>query len=192
MKPQKTLPTWGVHVAGGTLVLALTGAGLLLGVRPVQQRSEELRAVAASINETDERARSSEQSAARLIALKDQLDDELRRAVRLLPANRVNERLSEITTRAESHGLTVEQIVPGAPTVVGRFVAVSVRIGGACGYPDVTSFLGALHEEYRDLAVTGLQITGQPGQPDQKTTYTVDFVWYAESAASAGASPRPE
>lgn len=179
---------WPLHLCGLAGVLVISGAGVWLGVRPAMERAQEFRDMITSVNERDQRVRAAEAARAVAQGLDTQLSAELNKAVRLLPHTRINERLADLTARAEKRGVKVEQITPGNPTVSSRATVVPIRLSGSCTYADIMRLVRELSAEYRDMAVVNLQITGQPTRSGEMASCVAEFDWFAAPAVSAAAA----
>lgn len=179
---------WPVHLCGLAGVLVISGAGVWLGVRPAVERAQELRDMITSVNDRDQKARAAEAARAVAQGLDSQLAAELDKAVRLLPHTKINERLADLTDRAEKRGVKVEQIAPGNPTMSSRATVVPIRLSGSCTYADIMRLLRELSTDYRDMAVVNLQISGQPTKSGEKAACMAEFVWFAAPAVSAAAA----
>ena len=179
---------WIMHLGGVVGLLAITAGGVMLGVRPAIDRAQELRGMITSVNERDQKARAAEAAHAAAQGLDRRLTAELEKAVRLLPHTRINERLADLTARAEKRGVRVEQITPGNPTMHTRATAVPIRLSGSGTYAEVTRLLREFRAEYRDMALVSLQMTGQPAKSGEKGSCVAEFTWYAAPAVSAAAS----
>lgn len=176
------------HACGVGAALLVTAAGVYFGVRPALERAQELRAMAESVSDRGKKVRATEAATAAAKAMDTQLAAELEKAVLLQPAAKINERLADLTARAEQRGLTVEQISPGAAVVNARATAIPIRLSGSCTYTAATQFLRDLRAEYRDMAVVSLQVSGQPTRPGEKAACAAEFVWFAAPAVSAAAA----
>lgn len=179
---------WSAHGCGVGAALLVTAAGGYFGVRPAMERAQELRAMVDSISDLGKSVRATESAAAAAKTLDAQLAAEIEESVMLQPAARINERLADLTARAEQHGLTVEQISPGAAAITARATAIPIRLSGSCTYAAATQFLRELRAEYRDMAVVSLQVSGQPAKPGEKASCAAEFVWFAAPAVSAASA----
>jgi hypothetical protein len=178
---------WPVHACGAACVLAVTAGGVALGVRPAVERTRELSDMITSVNDRDQRVRAAEANRTSAMGLDKKLSGDLDKAVRLMPHTRINERLADLTARAEKRNVKVEQITPGNPTMSARATAVPIRLSGSCVYTDITRLLRELHADYRDMVLVNLQVIGQPAAAGEKAACVAEFVWFAAPAASAAA-----
>jgi hypothetical protein len=109
-------------------------------------------------------------------------------SVQLEPADRINRRVDDITALAGQARLSLSQTSQGAASPAAQFITRPIRLEGTGAFSDCVSFLGSLLRGHRDIAVTGLRMTGAGGPDKAGTAFTFDLVWYAAPAGSAAAS----
>ena len=79
-----------------------------------------------------------------------------------------------------------------APTSEPKATLVPIKLAGSGTYPDITRFLHALHNQFRDTALSSLKLTAQPDPKQsekQIAAFSIDLAWYAAPAASDAPSP---
>lgn len=181
-----------IDTAGAAALLTLAAALHTFALRP-------LRDARAAVVEREALAAARLGHAERLGASLRTLDhqvEEARRAMnasplRLRPADRVNQRVSALTTLALAQRLRIDEITPGSPLHGPRFTRVPIRLAGAGAYTDFVRFLHLVAADAGDLAVVAFDAgCGGPCSPLSPATFSLDLTWFAAPAGSAGGADR--
>jgi hypothetical protein len=205
----KLLPTLGTDAIGGIVAFGLTFGAVILIVAPkffthVPSRAEQQ----AELETRRKQAIELDQNADAARKNLDLLRQQTAAAVHLQPATYINKRMGDMAALAEPCAVSIAQLSPGVPApaptsadsatpgalVEPKATIVPIKLSGTGAYPDISRFLHALHDTFRDTAISSLHITGQPdpGRSEkQAASFTVDFAWYAAPAAFADAPPNP-
>lgn len=112
----------------------------------------------------------------------------LQRVSRIDRADRVNQRLADLTERAESAGLLLNQLTPGPGLTDRQFVVVPMTVSGSGTYTDITQFLRTMHTRSGDIALRSLKLTGVPSTEPQPLNLHAEFAWFALPSAAPGSS----
>jgi hypothetical protein len=180
-----------VHGAGVAALVLLTAAGATLVVRPALRLGDEARTTAAGIAQRDAELREAARANAEAERLVTRLNAELAQAVTLLPATMLNQRLAELSGLCEARGVVVREIRPGASSEGRQHVRVSVKIAGLATWAEGVGLMDDLATRYRDTAVTGFRLRGDPLRPGERSEYELDLVWHAAREGLAGAPTTP-
>lgn len=133
------------------------------------RRLEELRATATDLGAAVERQRAS------LSQTRTELVEERRR---LQSAGNVNLRIARLADLAEKTGLTVDEIVPGDPSLLGLCWAVPVRLRASGNYPTCVLFLRKLKGAFPDTAVGAFDLSGNPEEAGKPVQFQVRLLWH--------------
>ena len=118
------------------------------------------------------------------------LTEQVKEAVPLRPADRVNDRLREITALAKTHSITLNQVTPAKAEAEAKYRLVPIKVTGAAPYGAVSRFIHELHEKFRDTAVTSFDLKAPPSDNPPKADFTLNLAWYAAPAGSPGEPPK--
>ena len=204
-------PTLRVDALGIIATIALTAgaAALAIGPRllfPAPSHTQQQADLNARLNRSLDSDRQADLAQRTLADLKSQ---EIT-AVTLKPASTMNQRLGDIATLAEPLGISITKLIPGpalaappAPAAAPSAGApatppplttiVSIKLAGTGTYPAISGFLHALHDEFRDTALSSLKLSTnlEPHQSENlSATFSIDLAWYAAPDASDGAPPK--
>lgn len=185
-------------VLGAGAVLVITAAALGIGLWPVLAQGKQ-KAGVSLLNEREQEARAAEAAVRDAETSLRKALDELDSSVRLVSADKTNERLVTFAARAEQFGVTVEQLTAGVPDAGNATIAaapgasksaprtrvVPVRLSGRGSFDAVNAFIGDLHRTFRDTRVSGFKMTASP-EAGGYGTYALDLEWFAAPKGSAG------
>ena len=175
---------WQIDALGLGVCAALGALWYFAGLQPVSQAAASRETLEAQLTERDTRlselfaSRSTHQRAAASLEEKIHAG-----SVNLRPVGDVNTRVAELNTLAVRHHLRIDEVRPGAPLTLQRYVTVPIRLGGRGTYAECSRFLHALRTELRDMGVAGFDLRGEPEAPDKPPTFVFTLVWYAAPAA---------
>lgn len=174
-------PLWQIDAMGAAIVCVMAGAWFLLGLQPqldakaarlvLEQEltaQNEIAGQRAALVATHERA---------LKTIQQQIEAS---AIRLKPADYLNQHVSDMATAGTGTGLRIDEIKPAAPEALQRFTIVPIRLSGGGSYRSLTSFLGKLRSDFRDTGATGFQLKREGDAGDLR--FEVNLVWYAAPA----------
>ena len=176
-----------IDAAGLGLCAALTVVCYFAGVRPVQERQDEValqRAELATRVEIEERLTAQLRELDARVAARARLAQE--EGLELQPADLVNSRVSGITELTLDGKISFDEVKPGTPVAQARFTRVPIRLAGTGSYRSAADFLHRLRAQFRDIAVAGFELRGHPEKPEATGQFQFDLVWYAAPAGSAG------
>ncbi len=168
---------------GLVLLVAVTAAGYLGGIRPVLvQQTEKLlaeRSVSKKQDKLDE-----------LNAQRDELDGRVQTLGSTIDGYRgiftassqENARIGEVADLANLVGVSVEAIRPGEVIQTEGFRALPITISGS-GEPDlVGQFLSRLRQAFPDMGARNLSVSAQG---DEASSLALDLVWFMGDADRA-------
>jgi Tfp pilus assembly protein PilO len=172
----------------GLLVCILVLAGWYgLSIAPLRDARAQRNALLAELHPRREKlaemhtqARSQETT---LASVRGQI---LEGQLQLLPVDKVNRRLADITAAAREHGLRLDEIRPGEPAATRWFMTVPMRLLGSGDYPDIGAFLHWLPSSFPDVAVVAFEIRGEPESLDKAPRFVLNLVWYAAPSGAQG------
>lgn len=201
-------PTLRVDALGALAALALTAGAAILAFGPkllshAPTRAQQQAELDARRKEALDIERLAEAAHKNLADLQSQSAV----AVQLRPANTINQRLGDMAAIAEPLNIAILQLSPGpaapppATPAAGspapsepKATIVPIKLAGTGTYPDIARFIHALHDKFRDTALSSLKLTAQPDPKQsekQIAAFSIDLAWYAAPAASDGAPPKP-
>jgi Tfp pilus assembly protein PilO len=175
---------WQIDAVGLGVCAALGAVWYFAGLQPVSQAAASRETLEAQLSERDTRlselfsSRSTHQRTVTVLEEKIQAG-----SVNLRPVDDVNTRISELNTLAVRHDLRIDEVRPGAPVTLPRYVTVPIRLAGTGSYAECSRFMHALRSELRDIGVAGFDLRGEPEAPDKPPTFAFTLVWYAAPAA---------
>lgn len=174
---------WKVDLAGLLLVGVVSLVGYLAGVGPYFDASEEIarheEALAAAVQD---RNAAMEVAAGSKMKLENSRKQAREEQVELRPVNQRHVQIGAIAELAQESKVAVDNITPSdamAVKGVASVVRVPITLTGKGSYSQVTQFLGALHEKFRDTSVASMQVTARPGTGGAVATFSVVLHWYA-------------
>ena len=172
---------WRIYVCGAVVCVALTAGAYAVGVRPAVRRHAEQVARQADLRARKQKAAAlaNELQSARsqLAAVNDALRS---RSLRLQPASRVNDRISDLTKLTEGSGLTIDEMRPGVIAEGRDYKTVAILVAGNGTYPACATFLHRLREKFPDMAVRSFETTNNSTSPDAPAaTFQFDLTWHA-------------
>ncbi len=203
-------PTLRVDALGSLAAIALTAgaAALAIGPRilfPAPSRAQQQTELNARLKRSLDIDRQTDLAQRTLTDLKSQETT----AVTLKPASTMNQRLGDIATLAEPLGISITKLIPGpasaappppapapsagSPAAPPLTTIVAIKLTGTGTYPAISGFLHALHDEFRDTALSSLKLSTnlEPHQSENlSATFSIDLAWYAAPDASDGAPPK--
>lgn len=173
---------------GIAMVAAVAGVLYVAGVRPLQEAHAETVKLRAELWAANSRLTDRKGTEEKAVASAKRLSDRLASlAVQLSSIERMNTRLSDLTHAAETSGMVIEAIRPGASTSQERYRAVTITLTGRCTYQQAAAFLDNLRTSFADTGLQGITFDRLPDAPDQGRLQ-VTMVWYAAPAANAGSA----
>lgn len=176
-----------IHLGGVAAVVVVLSVFSIVIVRPRTRAADDVARLAWEISEIERKTEAQrgtcERVAGEMTKLKAQLEAE---PAVLGPVTKLNARLAEVSRRAESMGIRVVELVPGAEQKASAALKVPIKLRGEGTYAAITGLLAKTHADFPDLAVAKLSIKGEPNSPASPASISIDFEWYAERAESTG------
>ena len=111
-------------------------------------------------------------------------------ALKSATAVRPSARLQEITSLAESRGLTIKGVEPGQARSDSHFQITSLRLVGAGSFRGCVQFLHDLRKTFDDTIVVDFRLTGGNEAGETKIDFDVDLCWYTAPAMASAAQER--
>ncbi|MGH7130762.1 MAG: hypothetical protein ACREJO_02320 [Phycisphaerales bacterium] len=175
-------PLFRVDAAGVSVLLLASGLAYALAVYPYVQRSERAEALRLELEQARdsmEKARESQKAAD--LRLAELLGKKSAAPLVLEPVSRLNDRMTRLAelARSPAAGLKLQETAASAPNADVRCTTVPLKLTGSGTYVGVSAFLAQLHQEFRDLRVMSLKVSGNPGKDDVTAVFSVELVWYA-------------
>ena len=183
----------GIDLAGAAAALGFTALVYFVGIAPAQRAVDEAANERVALAEQEAAASRLENTLRTTRAKLDQL-----LAAQEEPGAGVgasaNDRLGRISVLAQQGAVSITGLTP-RPEVKGtRFNRVPISISGLGTPPGFLALLKRLHEEFPDMQVASLAITGNPAVRGAPAQLEAELVWYtvadAPGAAGAGGSGR--
>lgn len=186
--PGSALRAWHVDTIAVLVVVVMIAAWYGFLVRPVLARRADALAAVAQLEARRE-------SATRIRAERQDLEkrlDEARRAaaaqsVQLEPRSRVNQRLDRLTSLAQTCGVEVERLAPGATAESARHGTMALRLTGRAPYASCAQLVCQLHSLFNDTALTSLKLAAAPSSTDQPVTIELELLWFTAPDVRADA-----
>jgi Tfp pilus assembly protein PilO len=171
--------SWQVDAGAVLVILALVGAWYSLLVRPILARRADAESAAEQLESRKDsvaRLRAERQDVEKALAAAR--DEVARQSVQLEPRSRVNQRLDSLTSLAQSCGIDVEKLAPGATAESARHGTMSLRLTGRAPYSACQDLVQQLHERFNDTALTSLRLASAPGSADEPVTIDLELLWF--------------
>lgn len=113
------------------------------------------------------------------VALHDSSERLAASRVRLLPMEAKNQRLSDLTSLATSHGMVMDSVVPGATSRSLHHTGVTITLDGRGDVTGVVSLLHDLKTRFPDIGVRALTITRDERSPTtSQARVRLEMVWF--------------
>jgi Tfp pilus assembly protein PilO len=180
MQPSNSKPIWYLDVAGVAACAVIAAGWYLVGLAPLSEAKRARVALEAELGgHTDQQRKlleTKQRQEEQLLTLKDRI---AQAATTLEPASQINNRIRSLTELAEPYKLRLDEIRPGDVAYLEHYTGVPIRIAGQGSYEQVARFLHGLHEGYKDIGITGMDLRGEPEAPDKPPTFVVHLLWYA-------------
>jgi Tfp pilus assembly protein PilO len=178
------LPLWQIDTIGLGVCAALAGLWYCAGVHPVSEAAASREVLQTELAERDAKLDGLMASRAAHQRLATKLSDQIEAgSVQLKPVEHVNARIAELNALAVRHGLRIDEVRPGAPATLPRFITVPIRLAGTGNYAECSQFLHTLRSDLRDMGVAGFELRGEPEAPDKPPSFAFTLLWYAAPAA---------
>jgi Tfp pilus assembly protein PilO len=185
------LALWHIDAAGIALCAALGALWYFGGLQPLSAAAESREALQAQLSEQDAKLQDANNLRAAHRRTLSKLEEQIHSGqVTLQRLEQLNSRIATLTTLAQSHDLRVDEIRPGAPVVLSRYITVPIRLAGTGSYSDAARFVHALHSELRDLGVAGFELRAEPEAPDKTPTFAFSLLWYAAPGGAPAQAPQ--
>jgi|CXWL01.1.fsa_nt_gi hypothetical protein len=186
--PRKTAPPlWHVHAAGLLAVLGVSGLALALFVKPRLSAREFAQSQREEIQSLENAASDAENSAVRIEGEASRLEGlAQRRAIPLTPISGLLGRLDAFSSLAQSSGVKILELKPGAEKAVVGYPVTPVKLRATATYERCTNLLRTLPTKFPDVAVEGLHLRGDANVAEAPATLELDMEWFSAPDAPAG------
>ncbi len=175
-----------IDLTAAAVCLLLTGGVYAVAVKPML---DEMSACKQQQQELTEREQKADELTASLSKMRDTLTQTERtvasQALKLEPISRLNRRLAQFTALADACNLQLDQIEPSPAMVGTHYITVPIHMTGRGGYVDATNFLKRLRQEWPDVAVASLDLTGNPRNRGDQPRFTFELIWFASPAGDS-------
>ncbi|MEO1584648.1 MAG: hypothetical protein AAFR96_08760 [Planctomycetota bacterium] len=94
-------------------------------------------------------------------------------------SSRLNERIGEVTSLAETLGVQLESIKPGRPVESSGFTSIGVSLAGRADADALTDLVSRTRTLFPDIGVRSFSISGDPGTDAR---LVADLVWFQSGA----------
>lgn len=166
-----------VYAVGVLVCAGLTAGAYVLGVEPALARQAEQESLLADLDTRQARIAALNGSAERarrdLAAARQAMAD---LPLHLLPADRINQRLAQLTDLAGEVALTLHEVRPGSTAAAADYQTVSIHVAGVGTYPACAAFLHRLHRDFPDTAVQSFTTAGTG--TDGTAEFRFDLTWH--------------
>lgn len=182
------LPVLYIHLIGAAACVLMVTLAWFAGVGPVLTARAQAAAQRAQIAEH-------ERDAAKLRNQVVQVERLISRAayrerqspLRLEPVERINRRLSEVSSLAAKVGLDVSVIRPRQVQRRPRYEVVPIQLQGLGAFRATTLFLDRLHDTFPDMGVASVEVRARPADKQGMADFALTLIWYAAPDAAGGA-----
>jgi Tfp pilus assembly protein PilO len=172
-----------IDCAGVAACLLLSGAGYLVGVRPLLAVREQRVVQQQSLRTAVEQASSLVTSTRALRAQLTNAQNALAKIeIALQPATSINERVAELTALAGECHIEMQAIQPGTISNGNRFAQIPIQISANGTYRSAAQFLHRLRERFPDTAVHTFEMAATPEDPTATASINVQLLWYVQPA----------
>ncbi|MCC6682984.1 MAG: type 4a pilus biogenesis protein PilO [Phycisphaeraceae bacterium] len=172
-----------IDLTAAAVCLLLTGGVYAVAVKPML---DEMSAGKQQQRELTEREQKADEMSTTLAKMRDTLlqtectlDSQ---ALKLEPLSQLNRRVAQFTALADACNLQLDQIEPSAAMAGTHYMTVPIHMTGRGGYVDATNFLKRLRQQWPDLAVASLDLTGNPRNRGDQPRFTFELIWFASPA----------
>lgn len=145
------------------LVVAMTVANFFLGIKPLEEQSESLRADQRKLDlELAEKSEIAQNLNERRREM-DVLEQKLAEALTELPENKdVEELLAQLNDIGKKAGLEIARVEPSGETVGGGefFARIPIKMSVSGNYHEIAMFLQEVANMRRIVNVNNIQLTG--------------------------------
>ncbi len=97
----------------------------------------------------------------------------------LMPASRVNLRISEMADLATDSKLRIDGIEPGQAVKGPLCDTVPLVLNGRGRFSDCATFLHHINNTFPDISVESLELTGNPANLSTTVEFRLQLLWYA-------------
>lgn len=177
---------------GACASLLASIGGFAFGVDPLIDAARLRSQQSGCLHDLETRADEADRALRAARRQQAQVQEELRAIeIRLTSASTANARLRTLSGLADSCGLKLSRIEPGAMVPGVKYHTVPLRISGAGGFREAAAFLTRLHTEHRDIRVVSFRLAS-PVESSRTSEFSFGLHWYtALDAADAGAAGTP-
>lgn len=179
----RQLPAWAVWCGGSALALSMTWMAYAWVVAPNHERAHEAEAInTAAATEHDKAIQLEAVHAAMAEAYAERRDAMDRMPNKLGDRRALNRQIASLIELAQSQGLEVLQLQPGETTPGEQYDLTEMRLELVAPFPRHLDFLEALHRDFPDMSVVGMELENRRRGPHPRPHATVSLVWFTAVA----------
>jgi Tfp pilus assembly protein PilO len=105
--------------------------------------------------------------------------------VQLEPADRINQRIADLTNLLSQYGLEIDDIQTGQIIMGSMCDLVPIAISGKGRYTACATFFHEMYRSLPDMAVAHFDLFGDPDPTDPWSQFKYDLFWFAEPSATS-------
>jgi Tfp pilus assembly protein PilO len=171
---------WRIYAVAAVVAGGLTAGAYELGVQPLLESHAEERGRIAELESRHHKAAELSEGLhdweRRLTNAKEALSQT---PLRLQPAALVNQRLALVTHLASDSGLTIDEVLPGAPVDGALYQTVPIVLIGNGPYPACAAFLHELRERFPDTGIDSFESANKDPKPEQTSgSFRFELTWF--------------
>jgi hypothetical protein len=176
----------GIDAAGAAIAAILAGAVYFGGIVPARSAAE------AAAKEHEDLAAKREdliQVEGSLRVARQKLENLTQKEPSTAPVARTPlDRIRRIGELAQTAGVSLTEVSPGAEQPGQRFNRSPLILKGAGRSPGFIALLREIHREFPDTQVVALTITGSPQLRQLDQSFAAELVWYSVARPKAASN----
>ncbi|MBX3358937.1 MAG: type 4a pilus biogenesis protein PilO [Phycisphaeraceae bacterium] len=178
MKLPSTMSNESVTAAAIATLAAATAVAYFAGLAPILRSKSTYSAAQSALAE----AQSQIGSLGSMIGTQQSEEARLQAdldasPVRLHPAGRINECMSQLTALAAETGIVIESLQQSPPTYKERFGTVPIRLQARGTYSQCTYFIRKITARH-DLGTSAIDLSGNGSDANNSPLIVLDLLWY--------------
>ena len=170
-----------IHIAGGLLCAAIASAAVVFAYQSIEKRRglflsarHELTTIRADLDQAVARRTS---LALRVNTLEDSTRDEMH----LSSVKRLNQRTAQISSIAESVGVTIDTLQPDAMIEDKRVPVQPLDLEGSANASNVSVLLNRIDTEMQDMHIQAIDMTSE-SLGSQRVRLRIRLYWFVDPA----------